>query len=213
MTHRILIIMACLASLGQKLTAADTGSQSETYHHGIVLHFYRDPVYWKGMWTRQFRSPANPSLYTFSSYQWTCVQPLLNFVFQNRAWFSIRCQTTLILPAGTPANQTPRTIAVIAPYGVRLYIDGEKVLDDWKRNDSPPNQPRLVDIRVTPGKPMHLRLECYVGLITNFETTKVRISLAWRPPNSSPKALYKPIPSAWLYYRPADLIPVPGLLD
>lgn len=128
-----LLATAVVAAENDKADAGDKGKPMQT---GLVAHYFRDPVEWNGAWPNADSTPkASPAKYTFSTYSYSRVEPLINHHFINEGWFSIRWVGYVDFSASSKVKGTNGTAEVTfklwADDGCRLYVDGVKLIDSW----------------------------------------------------------------------------------
>lgn len=87
MKHAVIGILAfCIAAAGLAVGA-------EKYQPGLLAHYFSDPDHWDGNWPGDLSLPlpqVNPTDWTFSRYQYSRVEPVINHEFVRRGWFSVR---------------------------------------------------------------------------------------------------------------------------
>lgn len=185
------------------------GSDKKTMHNGLVAHYFRDPINWNGAWPDDMSKPtASPLNYTFASYAYSRVEPLINHHFINDGWFSVRWTGYFDLSAtarvkGT--NEAPEVVFTMwADDGCRLFVDGVKVIDSWmacwEKTDaswrkSPP-------IALTDG-PHRIVVEYFQGLSQKADDTDP-IKLYWTCPG---RKVDKPqiVPAAYFSHTDDDM--------
>jgi hypothetical protein len=114
----------------------DNAASNKVMRSGLVAHYFRDPDHWNGAWPRQDSSPnVSPAGFTFSTYAYSRVEPLINHHFINEGWFSVRWVGYVDFSA-TAKNKGTNGVAEVAfkiwaDDGCRLYVDGVKLIDSW----------------------------------------------------------------------------------
>jgi len=133
---RHFILVALLLSTGLPFLAEGGSSQQK---QGLAAHYYKDPTEWGGNWTNDEGPSPNqvdPADWTFSSYQYTRVEPLVNHLFIRRGWFSVRWVGSIEVAPGHQTKDAPDvgpvTFELWMDDGARLSIDGQKLIDDWR---------------------------------------------------------------------------------
>lgn len=160
---------ACLAmaALGAVAGESQAGEPKapDALPRGLVAHYFRDPEFWNGIWPDGVSQPdGSPGDWTFSTYEYSRVEPLVNHRFIRHGWFSVRwvgyLDTTVGASGdekGSPANDGPEsadyTFEIWADDGCRLFIDGKPVIDSWKAcwEDSPDARRVGMPVRLTNG--------------------------------------------------------------
>jgi len=184
-------------------------STNKTMQQGLVAHYFRDPINWNGAWPDEKDTPsASPLKFTFTTYSYSRVEPLINHHFINEGWFSVRWVGYFDLSAtarvkGT--NEAPEVVFTIwADDGCRLFVDGVNRIDSWNacwdktdaswRTSSP--------IALADG-PHRIVVEYFQGLSQKKDDTDP-IKLYWTCPGRRVDKV-QIIPAAYFSHTDADM--------
>ena len=207
----VMAMLFCLLSLCA-VTWAQVEKDQKTVRPGLAAHYYRDPACWNGMWPEYLSRPLAPAEdWTFSNYRYTRVEPLVNHQFVRRGWFSVRWQGCLnTSPAGGADREASYTFSVWADDGCRLFIDDQKVIDDWRAcAEDDPAGVRKAAVTLQPG--MHRIVIEYFQGQSLMKRDRDPVKLYWEcKERNIPRQI---LPAAHLSHSDADLGAVPGRLD
>jgi len=158
----------CFVASGLSTVGSPDGENAAPkFHKGLVAHYFSDPEYWDGQWPRDLTGPKDdPMRWTFTQYRYSRVEPLINHLFVNRGWFSIRWVGWIDPQPGAQAQGDHEYIFEIwADDGARLILDGEVLIDDWEARweESPQSWRRTRKVRLAPGK-HRLVVEYFQGI-------------------------------------------------
>jgi hypothetical protein len=144
---------------------------------GLVAHYFKDPTEWDGNWKEGTKPTVDAVNWTFREYKYSRIEPLVNHSFIRRGWFSVRWVGSIDLAPGNsdkkdgkdvkgvevPAEGAEVKFEFWADDGARLYIDGEKVIDDWRHcSDASPESHRTATVKLTAG-PHKIVVEYFQG--------------------------------------------------
>jgi len=142
------------------VSLAFAGSPRE-YNQGLVAHYYQDPQYWGGNWPDDVSVPSvSPADWTFTTYAYSRIEPLINHLFIRNGWFSIRWVGYINIQPGVTGEKKPDDptapvnvcFELWADDGARLFIDGQKLIDDWRACwEKTPESHRRATVTLTPG--------------------------------------------------------------
>jgi hypothetical protein len=207
MKRVILTVVVCLCVL-----PIATAEQKKEYKEGLVAHYYRDAENWNGNWPDNRSTPTvPPEKWTFSNYAYSRVEPLINHQFIRRGWFSVRWQGILdTSPAGGRDVTTVYKFAIWADDGCRLYIDGQKLIDDWRAcPEDSADAVREAVVILSPGK-HSIVVEYFQGQSLQ-KGDRDPMKLYWEcEERNIPRQI---IPAAHFFHTDADLVPAAGRLD
>jgi hypothetical protein len=185
---------------------------------GLVAHYFKDPTDWDGNWKAGEKPTVDPVEYTFREYKYSRVEPLINHFFIRSGWFSVRWVGKVKVEpglasvkkddkgdkGGKPVGTDPVdvTFEFWADDGARLFVDGVKLIDDWRAcAETEPESHRKVTVKLTPG-PHKIVVEYFQG-----ESLKKQdrdpAKLYWTIPAFKIKR--KIIPAAHFFHTQEDL--------
>lgn len=218
--RRILISLVLLGFLGGLTFAGEAGGDGGKKEEkaGLVAHYFKDPVEWDGNWKEGAKPTVDPVDWTFREYRYSRIEPLVNHLFIRRGWFSVRWVGYVKLEPGMgvlkkgdgegggkpkpPAGPVEVTFELWADDGARLFIDGKKVIDDWRdcAEDDPASR-RKAAVKLAPG-PHRIVIEYFQGESLQKDD-KDPAKLYWAC--EALKIKRKIISAAHFYHTEADL--------
>ncbi len=176
--RRFLLSLALLGFLGGVLFAAENKplggedkvekgdgegegqKNKKTYEAGLVAHYFKDPTDWDGNWKAGQKPTVDPVEYTFKEYRFSRKEPLINHLFIRRGWFSVRWVGYIKVEPGLGCikkgdyGDAPVDVnfEFWADDGARLFIDGVKVIDDWRAcAETEEGSHRKATVKLAPG--------------------------------------------------------------
>lgn len=186
---------------------------------GLAAHLYFDPVEWDGNWTEAKKPTVAATDWTFRKYEATGFAPHLNYLFIQRGWFSARLVGFLSVPPARSKQDAKGgeekyefMLELWADDGVRLFLDGEKLIDDWRPcAETEPEAHRKVRVFLKAGGSHALTIEYFQG-----QSLKKRdpdpLKMYWTCPDLHiPRQL---VPASHFFHREANLsdyVPSQGL--
>lgn len=197
---------------------ADPKVQEPDYLPGLVAHYYRDPEAWNGTWPENGPAPhVDASGWTFSRYQYTRVEPLINHFFIRRGWFSVRWQGWFDSDSGHSAangkNEDPTTCRFLlwADDGCRLSVDGKVLIDSWiPCAETTRESRRQTTVDLAPGK-HRVVVEYFQGQsLLQHDRDPIKLYWAHGTGHVAPQTI---VPAAHFFHTLADLEPQRGRLD
>lgn len=184
---------------------------AEGFAPGLAAHYYRDEDHWGGKWADNASTPGTPAAdHTFSRYKYTRVEPLISHLFINRGWFSVRWQGYLTVPAGDAGAMFTYKFHLLADDGCRLFIDGEKLIDDWRPcSENAPDALRTATKALKAGR-HKLVVEYFQGQsLSANDRDPIRFSWECKARGLKPTV----IPETQFSFKQEDLTPPSGRLD
>jgi hypothetical protein len=186
---------------------------------GLAAHLYFDPVEWDGNWTEKQKPTVDPLAWTFRKYEATGFAPHLNYLFIQRGWFSARLVGFLQVPPGRGGQEKKGgeetyefMLELWADDGVRLFLDGEKLIDDWRPcAETEPEAHRKVRVFLKAGGSHAVTIEYFQGQSLKKKDPDP-LKLYWTCPDLHiPRQL---VPASHFFHREANLndyVPSQGL--
>jgi hypothetical protein len=169
-----LVLAATLAMAGTEDKGKPDGTPVVKRDAGLVAHYFKDPTEWDGNWKEGTKPTVDAVNWTFREYRFSRIEPLVNHSFIRRGWFSVRWVGSIDLAPGSsdkkdvkgldiPAEGVEVKFEFWADDGARLYVDGEKVIDDWRHcSDETPEAHRSATVKLTAG-PHKIVIEYFQG--------------------------------------------------
>ena len=193
--------------------AGATAWDADGFRPGLAAHYYHDPGNWDGKWLDNIAKPdAKAGDWTFTNYAYTRVEPLVSHLFVRAGWFSVRWKGYLTVPpAGADGKQEcTYKFLVWADDGCRLFIDGQKVIDDWRPcAENAPDSLRTATMKLAPGK-HKLLVEYFQGQSLSQKDADP-MKLSWQCDER--KLAAEIIPESQFSCKIDDLTVTPGRLD
>ena len=160
--RRILLALALLGlpaglvAAGEKDGDKGKGKDKDKADSGLVAHYFKDPTEWDGNWKEGEKPAVDPKEFTFREYRYSRVEPLINHLFIKRGWFSVRWVGKVKLEKGEGKDKVDGPVDVTFELwcddGARLFIDGKKLIDDWRPcAEADPESHRKVTVQLAPG--------------------------------------------------------------
>lgn len=196
----------------QKAAAPPQAPSDAQLSPGLAAHYYRDHDFWDGIWPDTVPVPVAVSAnYTFTNYRYTRVEPVINHLFTMHGWVSVRWKGYLTIPAAEDPNRAFNyTFLLLADDGCRLFIDGQKLTDDWRPcAENSRGAVRTATMALTPG-PHALVVEYFNGQSLGAEDYDP-CKLSWKCAERSLEA--QAIPDAQFSHTEEDLTATAGRLD
>ncbi len=207
----LLALTFCLALTLSLSYGGDQHHGAKTYTKGLAAHYYRDIKFWGGHWPDHGKPDVDAADWTFTNYAYTRTEPLVNHFFVKRAWFSVRWQGYLDIPAGPRRwKKTAYRFHIWADDGCRLYLDGKLVIDSWRPAwEGGAEAHRYANVKLTPGK-HKIVLEYFQGQSLE-KHDRDPIKLYWKCRKR--RVPGQIIPASRFYHKLEDLVPTPGRKD
>jgi hypothetical protein len=210
----LLIALACLSVRAQE----EKGGRPDR-RAGLAAHLFFDPIEWDGNWTEAKKPTVDPLAWTFRTYDASGFAPHLNYLFIQRGWFSARLVGFLQVPPGRGGQDKKGgeekyefMLELWADDGVRLFLDGEKLIDDWRPcAETEPEAHRKVRVFLKAGGFHVIKIEYFQGQSLKKKDPDP-LKMYWTCPDLHiPRQL---VPASHFFHREADLndyVPSQGL--
>jgi hypothetical protein len=217
---RRLILSLVLLGLVGGLAAAGEGGEGDKPKDdaGLVAHYFKDPFEWNGNWKEGEKPTVDPKEYTFTEYRYSRIEPLINHLFIRRGWFSVRWVGYVTLEPGHGEGKKPAdgegggkppvtepvdvTFELWCDDGARLFINGEKLIDDWRPcAENEADSHRKATVKLGPGE-HRIVVEYFQGESLRHQD-RDPAKLYWEIP--ALKIKRKIIPAAHFIHKEADL--------
>ena len=188
---------------------------------GLVAHYFKDPTEWDGNWKEGAKPTVDAVAWTFREYRYSRIEPLVNHQFIRRGWFSVRWVGSIDLnPANSDGDKVKAKVKakgekppatepaevefeVWADDGARLFIDGVKLIDDWRAcAETDADSHRKAKVTLTPG-PHKIVVEYFQGESLQNDD-KDPAKLYWTIP--ALKVPHQIVPAAHLSHTAEDLL-------
>lgn len=170
---RRLILSLVLLGIAGGFALAGEGKKEDP-KTGLVAHYFKDATEWDGKWKEGEKPTVDPKEFTFGEYRYSRIEPLINHLFIRRGWFSVRWVGSVKVEPGLgvlkgakkpplPEGPVDVTFELWCDDGARLFIDGVKLIDDWRPcAETDPEAHRKVTVKLVPG-PHKIVVEYFQG--------------------------------------------------
>ncbi|MFC1462184.1 PA14 domain-containing protein [Verrucomicrobiota bacterium] len=142
MKRSLLVILLVFAAA---VVIAGSAKEEKSFKNGLVAHYFQDPEEWNGKWPGETSEPLDDPLnWTFTTYKYSRVEPVINHLFIKKGWFTVRWTGWFdpATPGGDKGNKDKDDgdddeagaeyfFEILADDGCRLIINGKTVIDDW----------------------------------------------------------------------------------
>jgi hypothetical protein len=153
-----LLMFAAFAAASENQGAppkTETASEAKAMQPGLAAHYFRDAFEWDGHWKAAVAKQAKAADYTFREYVGSRIEPHINHLIVNQAWFSVKWCGYLQVPPGQSDKQDAEVDVAFelwADDGVRMWLDGKQLIDDWKPTcEKDPGSHRTASAKLAPG--------------------------------------------------------------
>jgi len=211
----LLIPLFCLALYaGEKKNRGPAGMK-----RGLAAHLFNDPEAWGGNWKEDAPPTVDPLEWTFRAYEATGLAPHINYRFIQRGWFSARLVGYLQVPPGLSDKKDKGgeetyefMLELWADDGVRLFLDGEKLIDDWRHcPEDARDAHRKVRVHLKAGGAHRIVVEYFQGLSLKKKDPDP-LKMYWTCPDLH--VARQLVPASHFFHKEADLsdyVPSQGL--
>jgi hypothetical protein len=129
-----------------------SAASAEEFKPGLAAHYYKDADNWDGLWPDDTDAPlVDPKTCTFTEFQYTRVEPVVNHLFVRSGWFSVRWVGYIEVPGDGEAKAF--LFEVWADDGCRLQIGDTVLINSWYAcPEDIPAARRTATATLAPGK-------------------------------------------------------------